>query len=149
MCCQIPVRLDLDTLAHLRIAALPQRRFDDPKRQPNWAGLYDMPEEKLISDAWIYDHGKQLRLKKMSKLTERAEDGLRPVRNIVDCETADGTHYRFVGEGIAGNPWHRWQNALCHSGLTKWTSPQIEWIGWGETQEVQWNDFVAKICQPL
>jgi hypothetical protein len=123
--------------------------FDDPSRNPNWAGLYEVSPDKLVSDAWIYDHGKQLRLKSMSKLTERAEDGLRPLRSIIDCETEEGTHYRFIGEVIASNPWHCWQNALCHCGLTKWTSPQFDEVGWGETQEVQWNDFVARTCKPV
>jgi len=123
--------------------------LDDPKRNPNWAGLYEVDEDKLMSDAWIYDHGKKLRLSKYSKITERAEDGLRPVRNIIDCVTEDGTPYRFVGEITASNPWHCWQNALCHCGLTKWTSPQFDTVGWGETQEVQWNDFVVKISERL
>jgi hypothetical protein len=119
--------------------------FDDPDRNPNWAGMYEVDRDKLVSDAWVYDHGKQLRLTRMSKITERAEDGLRPVRNIIDCTTDDGREWRFVGEVTASNPWHSWQNALCHCGLTKWTSPQFGNVGWGETQEVQWNDFVARV----
>lgn len=123
--------------------------LDDPKLNPNWAGLYDIPESMLLSDAWIYDHGKHIRLTRLSKITERAEDGLRPVRNIIDCDTDDGRSFRFVGEVTASNPWHCWQNAICHSGLTKWTSPQFDNVGWGETQEVQWNDFVAKVAKPV
>jgi len=124
--------------------------LDDPERNPDWKGLYDVPRERLMSDAWIYDHGKQLRLKSMSKITERAsDDGLRPVRNIIDCVTEDGREFRFVGEILASNPWHCWQNAICHCGLTRWTSPQFDNVGWGETQEVQWNDYVAKMCKPV
>jgi hypothetical protein len=123
--------------------------IDDPERNPNWAGMYDVPREKLMSDAWIYDRGKQLRLTGMSKITERAEDGLRPVRNIIDCVTEDGREFRFVGEILASNPWHCWQNALCHCGLTRWTSPQFENEGWGETQEVQWNDYVVRVSKPV
>jgi hypothetical protein len=123
--------------------------LDDPDLKPNWAGMYDVPREKLMSDAWIYDHGKMLRLQSLSKVTERAEDGLRPVRNILNCVTEDGREFRFVGEITASNPWHCWQNALCHCGLTRWTSPQFENVGWGETQEVQWNDYVARVCPPV
>lgn len=123
--------------------------LDDPERGPNWAGLYEAPREKLMSDAWIYDHGEPLRLARMSKITERADDGLRPTRNIIDCVTEDGREYRFEGEILASNPWHCWQNALCHCGLTRWTSPQFgDLVGWGETQEVQWNDYVARMCKP-
>lgn len=123
---------------------------DDPARGPDWAGWYEIAPERLLSDAWIYDHGRMLRLDRMSKLTERAEDGLRPVRSTIDCVAEDGRPFRFVGEVIASNPWHCWQNALCHCGLTRWTSPQFpNAVAWGETQEVQWNDYVARRCQPV
>jgi hypothetical protein len=123
---------------------------DDPARGPNWAGLYEMARERLMSDAWIYDRGRMLRLQSMSKLTERDEDGLRPLRSTIDCVTEEGRSYRLVGEIIANNPWHCWQNALCHCGLTRWISPQFpDEVGWGETQEVQWNDYVAHLCRPV
>lgn len=124
--------------------------LDDPEKNPDWKGIYDIPRDKLMSDAWIYDHGKMLRLASMSKLTERAEDGLRPVRSTIDCVTEDGRSFRFIGEVTASNPWHSWQNAMCHCGLTRWTSPQFEGVvGWGETQEVQWNDYVARVAKPV
>jgi hypothetical protein len=123
---------------------------DDPARAPDWSGLYQLAPERLMSDAWIYDHGRMLRLTRMSKLTERAWDGLRPLRSTIDCVAEDGRSFRFVGEIIASNPWHCWQNALCHCGLTRWTSPQFpRVIAWGETQEVQWNDYVARRCRPV
>ncbi len=56
---------------------------------------YDLLVENLMSDAWIYDHGKQFRLKKMSRITERADDEL---RNIIDCVTEEGRAYRFIGK---------------------------------------------------
>jgi hypothetical protein len=123
--------------------------LDDPKLNPDWAGLYDIPESMLLSDAWIYDHGKKIRLTRLSKITHRAEDGLRPMRNIIDCDTDDGRSFRFEGEITSSLPWHSWQNAMCHCGLTKWTSPQFDNIGWGETQEVQWNDWVSKMAKPV
>jgi hypothetical protein len=33
--------------------------------------------------------------------------------------------------------------------LTKWTSPQVDNAGWGETQEVQWDDYVDKLFKAL
>ena len=108
--------------------------LDDPKLNPDWAGLYDIPESMLLSDAWIYDHGKKIRLTRLSKITHRAEDGLRPMRNIIDCDTDDGRSFRFEGEIVASLPWHSWQ---------------FDNVGWGETQEVQWNDWIAKMAKPV
>lgn len=123
--------------------------FDDPKLHPNWEGLYTLSDDQLVTDAWIFDHGKTLKVTAVSKLTQRAEDGLRPVRHVIQCTTEDGREYQFNGEVLASNPWHCWQNALCHCGLTRWTSPQLDGEGWGETQEVQWNDYVARLCPPV
>jgi hypothetical protein len=106
-------------------------------------------ESQLLRDAWLYNAGRLVKFRKVSKVTERGEDGLRPVRNIINCETTDGAEYRFVGEVTANLPWKTWQNAMCHVGLTRWTSPQIDGAFWGITAEVQWNHFVANVCTPL
>lgn len=45
--------------------------MDDPELKPDWLGLYDVPRDKLMSDAWIYDHGTMLRLESLSKITHR------------------------------------------------------------------------------
>lgn len=123
---------------------------DDPALKPDWVDIYDIPRDKLMSDAWVYDNGKMLRLKSMSKITERAEDGIQPRRMVLDCVLEDGRELKLIGEVTANNPWHSWQNALCHCGLTRWTSPQFPGqVAWGETQEVQWNDYVARVAKPL
>lgn len=124
--------------------------LDDPARNPDWAGLYDVPADKIMSDAWVYDHGQQLRLSRYSKITERAaECGLRPVRHVIDCTLENGRELQFVGEVVGSVPWHCWQNALCHTGLTRWTCTQTGETCWGETQEVQWNDYVYRVCRPV
>lgn len=124
--------------------------LDDPDRNPDWAGLYDVPSEQLMSDAWVYLGGKKFRLSRFSKITERARDcGLRPVRHVIDCTLEDGRDLQFVGEVVGSVPWHCWQNALCHTGLTRWTCTQTGETCWGETQEVQWNDYVYRLCSTV
>lgn len=135
-CCLLPLYTWMNAAFAFIIGA-----HDDPARDE-----LAISDEQLMPDAWIFDHGGTLKVTSVSKLAERAEDILRPLRHVIECTTtADGCAFRFVGEVLASTRWHCWQNALCHCGLTRWTSPQVAGVGWG----VQWNDFVARMCAPL
>ncbi len=39
------------------------------------------------------------------------------------------------------------ERALCHVGLTRWYCPQLDATYWGETREVQWNDYVYRVSR--
>jgi len=119
---------------------------DDPARNPEWAGRFEVAPDKIVKDAWIWRDGKLLKLPKVSKITER-DANLFPVRSVIHAEDEEGRAFEFVGEVTATVPWSPWHNCHCHIGLARWTSPQFDGIGWGETQEVQWNDYL-RLCGP-
>lgn len=48
--------------------------------------------------------------------------------------------YEVDGTIIAGIPWNGWPNATCWVTLTEWRMGND--VGYGDTQEVQWNDFI-------
>lgn len=121
---------------------------DDPALGPCWLDHYDIAPEDVMRDAWIYDHGRQIRVARVSKLTEHGPDGVEPALTTIRATAEDGREYEFRGEVLSSLPWNTWQNMICHTGLTRWTSPQIDTTGWGVTQEVQWNDYVATFCKP-
>lgn len=121
--------------------------LDDPDLDPDWKGMYDVDRNHIMSDGWVYDHGKMLRLDKYSKITRRAEDGIRPISHVIECTLEDGREFRFEGEVTGNVPWHCWQNALCQTGMTRWYCPQTDQTCWGETQEVQWNDYVYRVSR--
>lgn len=123
--------------------------FDDPAREPNWKDMYAVDRTKLVRDAWLWSGDRQIRFAEVSKITHHGADGMTPVRNLIDCTADDGTRYQFDGEITANLPWKTWQNAMCHVGLTRWTSPQLEGTFWGITAEVQWNHYLARFCAPL
>jgi len=114
---------------------------DDPALEPEWKGRYDVPPEKIVKDAWIMTNGVLRKLPKVSKLTRR-DRLLAPVSTVMRATDEDGREYEFNGEIVAGAPWSPWHNCHCHITLTRWTSPQFDGVGWGETQEVQWNDYL-------
>lgn len=137
------------TGVHSKDLAFTIGAFDDPRRDPDWKDLYMVDERDLVRDAWLYDRGEQLRFTSVSKVTKHGSDGLTPARNIIDCVASNGREYHFEGEVTANLPWKTWQNAMCHVGLTRWVSPQLEGEFWGITAEVQWNHYISKLCAPL
>jgi hypothetical protein len=115
---------------------------DDPAREPEWRHRYSLTPEQIFKDGWVIRDGVTQRLKHLSKLTTRDPITRRPLRTdmrFVDC---DGREYEIRGEIIASHPWHGWPNMVCWICLTRW-----EWagqVGYGDTQEVQWGDYVQE-----
>jgi hypothetical protein len=113
--------------------------FDDPSREPDWAGLFDVNADELIHDGWLYRDGALSRLTGASKITRRDPATLRPMSHEVNFSDAKGRQYRILGEVTASMPWIGWPNMACYLCLTRWTFEGE--TGWGDTQEVQWGDF--------
>jgi hypothetical protein len=119
--------------------------FDDPARNPDWLGLFEVKPQDLIHDSWLFRDGKLSRLKQASKITRRDPNTLRPVSHEIDFLDETGRPYHITGTITASLPWVGWPNMSCFLCLTEW---QYEGeIGWGDTQEVQWNDFVHALRQ--
>jgi hypothetical protein len=119
--------------------------FDDPARNPDWHGLFDVKAEEAIHDGWLFRGGKLSRLKNASKVTRRDPNTLRPMSHEINFTDQDNREYHFTGEVTASLPWVAWPNMSCYLCLTKW---QLDGeTGWGDTQEVQWNDYVHALRQ--
>jgi hypothetical protein len=113
--------------------------LDDPARGPEWVGVMNGPANGF-KDGWLVIDGEQRRIVKSSKLTNREGPINRPMRHDYTFEDDHGDTYHITGEIIAQVPWGGWANSVCHCGLTKW-----DWngrTGWGETQEVVWNEYL-------
>jgi hypothetical protein len=113
---------------------------DDPARLPEWLGKFDVPADQLLKDGWLRRDGELVRLQSMSKLTTRDPVTRRPLSHRLDLVDAHGRRYEIHGEVTASVPWQAWPNMICHTCLTQW-----HWnghVGFGDTQEVQWGDYV-------
>ena len=113
---------------------------DDPEREPEWRGVYELPPASIVKDGWVVVGGEMRRLRRASKITRREKPLQRPRRHEIEIEDTTGRVYRITGEVVASSMWAGWPNASCHLGLVRWECEGM--IGWGETQEVQWNDYV-------
>ncbi len=113
---------------------------DHPDLSPDWSGVLEMPAENTFHDGWIFENGELVRLKSARKSTRRDPQTGRPLRHDIQAQAADGSTYHITGEITAGLPWSGWPNMVCQLYLTRWECKGR--TGWGDTQEVQWNDYV-------
>lgn len=115
--------------------------FDDPKSAPEVVERYpfyaDMP---TLGWGYIWSEGELVPLAEMKKSTVREADGLSP--KSFELTLTDVRGRRFDITGVAENrmPWQTWQNMNVYFCLTRWTLNGR--TGWGDTQDIQMNDFV-------
>jgi hypothetical protein len=114
--------------------------FDDPTRDPVWKGLFDVKREDTIHDAWLWRDEQLYRLENVSKITRHDPVTMSPRTHEIDFRDPKGRDYHITGKVIASVPWVSWSNMVCHVCLTEWKCDGM--IGYGDTQECQWNDFV-------
>lgn len=117
---------------------------DDPAHEPEWLGLMPAPA-RIFNDGWVVVKGEQRRIRHASKITRRTPDRFAPLSHDYRFEDDTGAQYHITGTLIAQTDWGGWSNITCHLGLVKW-----DWAGatgYGESQEVQWNDYVWMMDQ--
>lgn len=117
---------------------------DDPDRDPDWAGVMDVPQ-RIFNDGWVLVEGEQRRIVNSSKITRRTGERHAPVRHEYRFEDDKGITYEIAGTLIAQMEWGGWSNATCHLGLVQW-----DWdgrTGYGESQEVSWNEYHYQMHQ--
>jgi len=118
---------------------------DDPLLKPDWAGMFDVPRERLVHDTWLFRDGRLSRPKDVSSITTRDPQTLRPVVHHVRFVDHEDREYRISGKVQASAPWTSWLNITAHICLTEWSLNGE--VGYGDTQEVQWNDYVHALRQ--
>jgi hypothetical protein len=117
--------------------------FDDPERGAEWAGVYDIPPERLLNDGWIYVDGDLQKIVRMSKRTERIPtDRMRPSLVHVDFEDAAGRKHELRGLPKSGFGMHHWPNIYAWFGLTEWELDGMR--GLGDTQDYCWSDYCKR-----
>lgn len=119
--------------------------LDDPALQPHWAADFDVAETEAFKDGWIW-HGEDVRrLEYASKRVVREPESLRPVSVDVTARDTHGGEHMITGEIVASVPWAGWHNAIVHLGLVRWNVDGR--LAWGESMDVQWNDYVWRYGQ--
>ena len=116
---------------------------DDPATDPGLARDFPLDSSQMIKDGWIWREGRKLRLRGATKRTKRHPLLLAPLSHDIEMVDQEGRIYRMKGEIISSLPWAGWSNHMCHIGQARWTL-QDGSIGYGESQDGQWNDYVYR-----
>lgn len=120
--------------------------LDDPNHNPHWIGQYNVPASAAFKDGWILRDGQPRRIVEASKRVRRRRESLRPTRIEIEMRDSVGERYEISGEIVAGLPWGGWHNITCHLALVRW---ELEGrVGWGDSMDVQWNDYVWRYQHP-
>lgn len=118
---------------------------DDPATVPEAARSLVVPDDQIFKDGWVWRDGRKIRVAHGTKRTERDPVTLAPIRHEVTMEDVEGRSYTMKGEIISSVPWTGWSNHVCHLAQARWTledgTPGGS-IGYGESQDGQWNDYV-------
>jgi hypothetical protein len=101
--------------------------------------------EEVFKDGWVRRDGRTIRLVHASKRVEREPGTLRPTHIAIEMHDAEGGVHHVTGEVVAGLPWGGWHNMNCHLGLVQWELDGR--VGWGDSMDVQWNDYVWRYGQ--
>ena len=120
--------------------------LDDPDHNPHWLARYPVPASAAFKDGWISLRGEPRRIIDASKRVHRSASSLRPTRIELAMRDSAGERYEIRGEVVAGLPWGGWHNITCHLALVRWELNGL--TGWGDSMDVQWNDYVWRYQPP-
>ena len=118
---------------------------DHPKTSPDWEGIYNIPEAAVLKGGWIDLGGEMTRIVKAVKKTQRDPITLAPVSHSLEIHDEKSRSFHLEGTIIASSPSGFWANCKIDVALTRWVcnGPGVSnAIGWGDSQEAQWTDFV-------
>lgn len=119
---------------------------DDPALKPEWADAFPQikPGQNLFW-GYVWKDGELTPLTAARKLTKRASDGLTPVSIEMELDDAKGRTFPIRGDMEASMPWQTWQNMNTFFCQTKWQTGND--VGYGDTQDVQFNEFTSKFAK--
>jgi hypothetical protein len=114
--------------------------FDHPARNPEWAGKFDLPEDRVFVGGYVRNGEETTPLVAIEKRTTHDPVTLHPTRIEMEFTDANGRRYAANGEMIAASSFSQWYNMTIPLCLMRWECDGR--IGYGDAQDVQWADYV-------
>jgi len=113
---------------------------DDPAGNPEWLGRMEIDPARIFKDGWVLRDGRQIQVEHARKRVWRDPARLMPERIEIDMVEEGGRASFIRGSVIASVPGFHWPNIATHLALVRWEMDGM--TGHGESQDVQWNDYV-------
>jgi hypothetical protein len=114
--------------------------FDHPELEPEWAGELALPPERAFVGGYLRAGGETIPLAGCEKRTTHDPDTLHPVGVEMTLVDANGGRHEVRGTIVAACTLNIWLNVAIPVCLTRWELNGR--VGWGDTQDVQWADYV-------
>jgi hypothetical protein len=123
--------------------------FESTDLNPALAARYpSLADGKNHIWGYIWKNGTLIGVKSCSKRMRREADGLTPIGVQLDIVDENGDRYRINGELQARLPMSVWPNMTFFFALTRWTLEGETRIGWGDTQEGLYQNFIRENFRP-
>lgn len=116
--------------------------IDDTSSKPFWADTYRVPEGKNVVGGYVFKDNVVTQVVAARKRTERHKDSLRPRGYVLELTDENGATFAVRGEATALLPIFVSGNTMVMEAQTRWIYGDR--IGWGESQDVFFNDFVSR-----
>ncbi len=121
--------------------------FDDLEQNPEWAGDYMFPPAGMnLVWGYVQIGNRITKLKHAQKKTPRGTNGVQPIGYELVLTDEEDTTHTLTGTVKASLPWQTWQNMLTWFSQTHWQWQTADGVvtGVGDTQDIQFNDYVLK-----
>lgn len=120
--------------------------YDEPSTAPELAAVFPSPPAgKGLIWGYVRRDGETFPVTRAPLVTVREPDGLAPRVKEMEVEDSGGKVHRIRGTVDARMPWQTWQNMNVYFCLTRWECGGR--IGWGDTQDIQYNEFVRRFAR--
>lgn len=120
--------------------------FESPDMNPAIGKDYpSMAEGKNHIWGYVWKNGRLLGVKTCSKVMVRESDRLTPVGLQLKIIDENDESYEIKGDIVARLPMSVWPNATFFFCLTRWSLKGDKRSGWGDTQELMYQDYISKI----
>jgi hypothetical protein len=121
--------------------------FDSEDRDPEWKGAMSLPGGDALRGGWIRRDGEYRPVVSASKRTFRNEDTLFPEAVELTVADAAGFSMELRGTVTAASDWRAWNNMNSVICLVRWELGGR--VGYGDLQEVQFQDYIRRFAGDL
>jgi hypothetical protein len=114
--------------------------IDHPDLNPIWKPYFEVNPDKLLIGGWIWRDGELTQIASAKKIVRYDRDTLIPKTVEMTVVDANKRSFEIHGTILSSAPFNFWMNVNAPICLTRWECNGL--TGYGDTQDVQWNDFV-------
>lgn len=123
--------------------AFNQVGIEAPDTDPDWAGVYEVPEGAPTHHfAWVSRGGEVREVTRVRRaVTESHPLLFAPLEMEIEAEDEAGDAYRFTGRAIAFSPIPAWPNVAAFDSVFRWEDEEGR-VAHGPAQSI-WNEAVG------